>query len=517
MPPRLRIFFILAVTSLIVVSPLSGQTKEKHVPDLCILYTSDMHGHLLEKGETIGIDRIATIKNTVPHALLLDAGDFLHGTPLAVLSKGQDVIRLMKAAGYFAATAGNHEFDYGRATFEQRVHEAATEPDKLRILSANIKDQNENLFLAPAAVTTVNNIKVCVFGLTTPHTPSQTSPSATDGLVFTDPLVAARAMVAELQAMDCRLIVALTHLGSDALQRPNSRDLGREVAGINVIIDGHSHVLFEEAIKPGTLLIGAGEHGKTLGMLQFFFDPDRQCLLEKQNHFLSLKDAQAYPPDPLINTMLADISNRQHTLLDDVVGLATATLPGSKSTLRTGESALGNLCADSLRLAAGTEIALINSGAIRTGLRQGLITRGDLLAILPFSDTVYSINVSGKDLLQLLEHGFSRLPEAFGGFPQISGMVVWLDLAAPPGMRVRFVFVHGQPLVKQKNYSLAINGFVLHGGDGYLFPDQAATQPGEHGSTLAALEDLVHARGAITPALDRLARIFPGNTAPVTK
>jgi 5''-nucleotidase/2'',3''-cyclic phosphodiesterase and related esterases len=93
--------------------------------EITVFYTTDTHGHLTpnhpgDTVNTIDLAQIASLKKGTPNALLLDSGDFLHGTILANLSKGADIILLMKQSGYDAAAIGNHEFSHGSKALKER-------------------------------------------------------------------------------------------------------------------------------------------------------------------------------------------------------------------------------------------------------------------------------------------------------------------------------------------------------------------------------------------------------------
>ena len=130
-----RLFYFLVALILVWNAP-SVRTEGA---DIVIFYTSDTHGHIASDAETIGLDLISGIKSQTPYALLLDAGDFLMGTPLATQDKGKQVVGFMKKAGYFAAAVGNHEFDYGLEELLYRKQEAESGPEPMRLLSANTK------------------------------------------------------------------------------------------------------------------------------------------------------------------------------------------------------------------------------------------------------------------------------------------------------------------------------------------------------------------------------------------
>lgn len=432
-----------------------------------IFYTTDAHGHIASGLDSIGLDRISALRRSVPGAVLVDAGDFLHGSSLANLSQGLDVVRLMKESGYFAAAVGNHEFSHGRPALESARRLAAEEPP-LHLLSANIRQEQANgggrLFESSASLN-VNGVKLCLFGLTTPETRTQASPEAVAGLVFESPADCALAQVAELRGQGCELVVALAHLGSDLQVPYKSTDLAAEVPGLDLVIDGHSHLVLDERVH-GVPVVSSGYYGKALGRLDIVYDREAGRVLEIRNRLIP--PAQATASDPLLAAGLAELAERRASLLGEVVARSSRALSVEESEARTREIGAGNMCADAMRRAYGSDFALINGGNIRQGLPAGEIQRGDIQDMLPFGGLLVELEVSGAELRDILEHGLAALPGADGAFPQVSGLRLVADPAKPAGQRVLEVTLpDGRAVLAGRAYRLTVNDFLAGGGDGY--------------------------------------------------
>lgn len=436
--------------------------------DLVIFYTSDAHGYIVSDERAIGLDRVAAIKNSVPGSLLVDAGDFLHGQPLATLSQGRDVVRLMKKAGYFAAAAGNHEFAYLLEVLKKRSREAQAPPDSMVILSANVRQEDGSLLLPPEASLDLRGVRVCLFGLTTNTTPSQARASSVRGLRFDDPIATAKDVSQAQRARGCQVIVALSHLGSDPAYPDNSRELAVRAPAVDVIIDGHSHKVVDEKIGPARVLVSPGAHGEHVGRLDIRYDREGGRITDISNTLLDVRDAGAWPPEPALEAELTAMRNALDERLSLVVGNVRSELPGGHRAARDRETALGCFSADALRAAYGDDFALVNGGGLRAGIQKGEVTRGQILAALPFNDLVISLEVTGQEMLDLLEHGFSYLPAKNGAFPQLSGLSVRLKADNPPGKRVlSATLADGSPLDPGRSYTLSTNAFLADGGDGY--------------------------------------------------
>ncbi|WP_269478065.1 bifunctional metallophosphatase/5'-nucleotidase [Hominibacterium faecale] len=170
-----------------------------------IYHTNDMHGALAASESSIGIDKVAAIKENTPGSILVDAGDATQGLPLASLTKGADVIKLMNIAGYDAMALGNHELDYGTTQLLQNASSAA-----FPILAANVF-YNGSLLLkdTPSGNTGCHTIiertigtktvKIGFFGLTTRETAAATNPTGIQGVTFEDEIQSAKKEIDELK------------------------------------------------------------------------------------------------------------------------------------------------------------------------------------------------------------------------------------------------------------------------------------------------------------------------------
>ena len=459
-----KFFYPLLVCILLALAGCAG----KEASQVTLFYTTDTHGRLSADAESIGMARIAAVKKETPASLMVDAGDFLQGNPSVNLTKGKDAVRLMKMAGYYAATLGNHEFDFGQEVLQARITEAAAGANPLHIVSANVLNAGGGPFIPTSVTTTVNGLKIGFFGLTTEETAVQTHPRNIHGLVFAEVLPTAARMAAQLRAEGCDVVVALTHVGTEGVSGITSRDIAARVEGIDVVIDGHSHVELNETMANGTLLVSSGAHARALGKLLLARGGQHGIAVEKSAVLLRQGDMAGVTPDPAIEKALAEIKAQQAVLLEEVIGTTPVALDAERTHIRTQGTNFGNLCTDALRYMTGADLAIMNGGGIRHSIVEGTIKKGDLIAAMPFSDAVMTKEVTGAQLLEILEHGFRGLPSESGGFPQLSGLRVSVDLAKPPGKRVVSVLLdNGKPLDPQGRYTLAMSDFLAAGGDGY--------------------------------------------------
>ncbi|HKM00684.1 MAG TPA: metallophosphoesterase, partial [Sedimentibacter sp.] len=189
----------LALVALLVLSSFSfAFAEDAEITKITIIHTNDTHARLEGSTSEIGFAKIATLvkeaKAANPNTLVLDAGDTLHGMPIVNISKGENAIKVLEAAGYDNMTLGNHDFNYGKdRLFELR------DMSQVGMLSANIVDENDEYVFTPYVIEEVGGIKVGIFGLTTPETAYKTSPTNVEGLTFADSIEVSKKMVEELK------------------------------------------------------------------------------------------------------------------------------------------------------------------------------------------------------------------------------------------------------------------------------------------------------------------------------
>lgn len=462
---RIRKILCLLAALALLVAAFSG-CQSTAPAELQIIYTTDSHGHIIASEDDIGMDVISALKKQTPNAILLDAGDFLHGLPIALLSEGRDVVALMKEAGYNATALGNHDFNYGVDVLNERVQQAQIQPNPLQMLSANVQFESQEH--KPWLTLTVNGIKVGIFGLTTPDTLITVSPAIAADVTISDPAEAAKQAVAELQAEKCDLIIALAHIGNDATSSYKSLVLAEQVEGIDVIVDGHSHVETEQQLQNGSIVVSLNGEGSQVGVLTLSYLPKSDTIESYTNRVYNRQDVDTIVPDEALSAKIAAIQTEQTALLQQVVGYTEVDLLGEKQDVRTGETNLGNLCCDALIAATNADVAIMNGGNIRASIPVGDITQGDILTVMPYSNMVVTKQVTGDELLQILEHGLSLLPEADGRFAQVGGVNMQVDAAMPAGQRIQsLTFSNGRPVEPAGEYLLVTNDYLAEGGDDY--------------------------------------------------
>jgi 2',3'-cyclic-nucleotide 2'-phosphodiesterase (5'-nucleotidase family) len=458
---KARAFLLLAFFPLVGQVPGFSQTVS-----LTILHTNDTHGHLLpfsypslcDPGSDLarmpvhanigGIARRAALARRIRDELnrkgetvwLVDAGDFSDGTPFSIRYFGEADIAAMNASGYDFAALGNHEFNYPLAQTRKLIALA-----RYPILCANatLKTTGEPL-TTRSKIERVGTLSVGLFGLVTMEAASY--PAGREGVTISDEIETARQTVADLRAK-ADIIVLISHSGEET-----DKKLAETVPGIDVIVGGHSHSrlpsgefvwrsgdLQADAVN-GTIVLQAHKWGGELGRCDLLFkkDPAGAWHVDRYRERL-IPVTDDIRPDSAVAAVVDQYWKPITAYYDEVIGQAAGDF-----TSRGDDWAEYNLAADAVRETFGTDVELENMGGIRSPLIKGSITRGDLVNLDPFNNTIDTFRISGLRLKGILkEHT-----------PAVSGMRYRIENG-----ELTEITVNGKPIEDNKEYSGAINSY----------------------------------------------------------
>ncbi|MGG7144857.1 5'-nucleotidase C-terminal domain-containing protein [Clostridium nigeriense] len=481
--------------------------------EITLFHTNDSHGRVIKDSSIIGIDVISAIKKSTANSLLLDAGDTLHGLPFATLNKGEDIVSLMKLAGYDAMAPGNHDFNYGYERLLELRDIAAQGDNEFSIISSNVMKGNESL-LDSNIIKEVQGVKIGIFGLSTPETAYKTNPNNVIGIDFTDPVESAKKQVEELKKNGADIIVALAHIGIDESSEVVSTMVADQVDGIDVIIDGHSHSELSEGIttENGTLIASTGEYENNLGKVVLTIDKDSNKIVNKVASLISKSETTEIQADEAVTNKITEINNEQSDILSKVVGNSKVHLEGSREFSRTQETNLGNLITDAMLNETGAEIAITNGGGIRDSIDEGEITKGEIIKVLPFGNYIVTKALTGAQIKEVLEHGVKAYPSTAGHFPQVAGINFVFDETKEAGSRIVGITINGKPIEMDKIYVVATNDFMAAGGDEYPHFANVPTI-NEYKSLEEALETYINKLGDIDYSIQGRIKVAK-NTAP---
>lgn len=437
---------------------------------IVVLYENDVHCGIDGYKKMAGL-RDAINQSDTAYAVAVCCGDFLQGNTSGAISKGQYIIDIMKHVGYAAVTLGNHEFDYGIPRMKMLLEQVGAP-----IVSANLYDVAEQQpVYMPYIIYQYGNKKVAFVGATTPETMILEAYAFYDsngGLEYDlrpkNFYQVVQQTVDDARAKGADYVVLLSHVGETTQSMGfDSHRLVNNTRGIDVVLDGHSHEIFENA--KATNLDGqqitvtqTGTQFENIGKL--LITPDGHMT----THLLKPDDI------PYENARVKAVTDSIHQLVkaatSKVVAHTDYTLVVSDENkqwiVRGRETNAGDLVADAYRYAMKSDIAFENGGGIRNDIFAGDITYGDIIGMLPYDNTLRRIAVTGKLLKEMLTRSTALVPVLDGNFPQCSGLRYTIHSKSHTVSDVEVLKDDGTyvPLDENHTYSVTMTNYNHEGG-----------------------------------------------------
>ena len=507
-----------AAAAMAVGAPAASACWTGEKSEVTILYTNDVHTYIDKQAPELTYAAIAALKQSYQNAgkkvLLVDAGDHVQGTAYGSMDQGASIIELMNAAGYDAATPGNHEFDYGMDRAKELMRDA-----DFPYLSCNWVDLRTNLRVLPEIKVFVRGgVRIAFVGITTPETFTKSTPAyfmnkaqtkyIYDILGGEDGQKLYSAVQKAIDKAKCLadVVIGLGHLGVDPSSSPwTSEEVIAHTTGFDAFIDGHSHTVMENK--------------------QVADASGRMVTLTQTGSYFANVGEMTIAPDGTISTRLVSTYDQEDVAVaaeqaawvntvDDMLGekIAVAdtkfyiTDPATgKRRIRSGETNLGDFVADGIYTYFNEveqlhcDIAIMNGGGIRSDEDAGYWTFKTCKQVSPFGNVACLMSVTGKQIQDALEFA-ARFAGAEGkengGFLQVAGATyeihtdipntvqtddknVWIG-SATGTPRVQNVKIYDRangtyvPLDENKTYALAGMNYTLRNlGDGFAMFDGA--------------------------------------------
>lgn len=507
-----------AAASMAIGAPAASACWFGDKSDVTILYTNDVHTYIDKQSPKLTYAAIADLKQSYQNAgkdvLLVDAGDHVQGTAYGSMDEGASIIKLMNAAGYDAATPGNHEFDYGMDRAKAIMKEA-----DFPYLSCNWVDLRTTLRVLPSVKVFVRGGRRIAFvGVTTPETFTKSTPA-----YFMDK--AQRKYIYDIQGGEdgkklydavqkainkakllADVVIGLGHLGVDPSSSPwTSEEVIAHTSGFDAFIDGHSHTVMEnkqvqDASGKAVTLTQTGSYFANVGEMTIAADGTITTKL--------------IPTHEGMDANIAAMQTGWVNTVDDMLGEKIAvgdsdfyvTDPAAgKRRIRSAETNLGDFVADGIYAYFNEveklhcDLAIMNGGGIRADVPAGDWTFKTCKQVSPFGNVACLMSVTGKQIQDALEFAARFAGEGGkenGGFLQVAGATyeihtdipntvqtdeknVWIG-SATGTPRVQNVKIYDKasgsylPLDPGATYALAGMNYTLRNlGDGFAMFDGA--------------------------------------------
>jgi 2',3'-cyclic-nucleotide 2'-phosphodiesterase (5'-nucleotidase family)/predicted AlkP superfamily phosphohydrolase/phosphomutase len=500
--------------------PNPGQYKE-----VTILSVSDYHGRINPEAETADNVSSTTPSYAISGAaylkpwldlyraeardgsIFVTAGDSVGATqPISNFFGDIPTIEALNMMGLSADTLGNHNFDKG----QQYLRTVLIPKSNFPYLAANVTYPNNKLpnEWKSSYEFDFDGFSVGVIGYTLTELPTLIFPGYLDPFVIKDPVKTVNVEAARLHSNGkIHAIIAVGHLGAsggtitnpDLAQSPLMQ-FANNLDRVDAVIGGHTHSQYITSTN-NVMVVENLNYGLRFTRIRLVLDLNNRKVVYTTADFHKPWNI-GVTPDPEIKSMIYGYNTQLIPILSPIVGESTKEIlrPDACAAVtkrtdgRACESLIGNITADSMRLTYGTDFAITNSGGLRANLTcngtstsnycplytppNWKISRGSVLAVLPFGNFTVKVQVSGAELKTMLENGVSRMPDySQGRFPQVSGLCFTYDISAPSFSRVLSAVKQAADgsctggavdlTTTTPTYWVAMNDFMATGGDGY--------------------------------------------------
>lgn len=497
---------ILAILMIVTTIPFALAADG----DTVILYTNDIHCAVDDYAVLSAYK--AQLETEGSSVVLVDAGDAIQGEIIGLLTEGAAIVDIMNAVGYDYAVPGNHEFDYGMNEFLDLAQNKA----QYEYISSNFYDLTSvSPVLTPYAIEDFGAYQVAFVGISTPETITKSTPEFfmdeggnyiygfpvyPGGMTNEDLYDSVQESVDDAIENGADIVVAVGHTGElETTDGWKTSDIIANTSGIDYFIDAHSHETVVEEVYlnvngEDVIRTSTGTKLANFGVLTISGDTADFELVNPDGVDVEAMSEEA---KAAYNTVKAKVDgyNKEIAQLLEKIGTSEVKLvtydEDNSWAVRKRETNAGDFVADAYRAVTGADVAVANGGGVRGEIEIGDVSRKMLMDMNPFGNYMCIIEVTGQQLIDVLEHGARNCPESLGGFFQVSGVTFeihtynespvscdklgnFIDINDTMPRRVQNVYVGDEPVDLNKTYTLAGSQYVLtQGGDGLTMLDGA--------------------------------------------
>ncbi|MBH5323170.1 bifunctional metallophosphatase/5'-nucleotidase [Aurantiacibacter sediminis] len=498
---------------------ISSVSPTSDVVNLQVLALNDFHGHLEQserEGTWIenGVERRGRIGGAAQlgatldalregHTVTVAAGDLIGASPLiSSLFLDEPTIRALSVVGLDIASVGNHEFDRGIEEL-RRIQNGGCEVYTLRepcavepfigadfaYLAGNVVDDAGVTLFPGTEMRDYGAARVGFIGLTLEGTPNLVADQATAGYTFLPEAETANRLAAQLRDRGADAVVLLIHEGGYVDGRfvlDGCPDISGPIVpivealdpSISLVVSGHSHNAYicnitRESGEP-VLLTSAGRYGGFVTAIDMVIDPASDAVLSLDARSIAVTDTDT--PHAEAGEIVRRYAEAVRPVAERAVGPIAAPLArGEDCADRPAQDFVADayLFAANAALDAPADIAFVNSGGVRSdlsGADDGVLTFGELAAMAPFGNTLIVLEMTGGQIMALLEQQFCQEDGSVlcgSALVPSAGSAYQVDRRRAQGERVLAPVIDEQPLDPARTYRVVTNSFLAGGGDGF--------------------------------------------------
>ena len=496
---RWRLAAVLALALL----PAGGTARAQQQATLTVLFTSDMHGHVLPVDDVTGrplkgsvaqaATVIAGVRAQAPRTVVLDGGDAIEGSALAYYAlvgagaTGDDpTVAAMNVIGYDAAVVGNHEFNFSLDVLRRSLAQS-----HFPWLAANLEGASAaRLPVRSEVVLERGGVRVGVLGLTNPNVPHWEPGGHITGLTFEDPVVVARREVPALRRR-ADVVIVVAHTGFERDLETGAEAGGEQenfawrlaqIPGIDLLLTGHTHRNIPPRELGDTVVAQPGRWAEQVTRVDLALQRDGAGWKVTGWHGENLP-TRGTAADPAVVAAVAPAQRHAEAELSRPMGELAASL--HVGGVPTADDAAEDLIHAVQLEASGAQLSLAAPLGMRpVDFPAGEVTPRLAQALYPYPNSLVVVRLTGAELEAVLEHAVAgwagldcraqegcellrRLDVPGYNYDTLEGATYLVDVTKPVGERILGLRVGGSPVDPHASFTVVINSYRAAGGGGY--------------------------------------------------
>jgi 2',3'-cyclic-nucleotide 2'-phosphodiesterase (5'-nucleotidase family) len=454
------------------IEPIVKSDADYPVFDLFVVHTNDVQGKVYGSANNVGYARLSTMlqvaRSLTDNILVLDAGDAGVGSPLVELTNGEVPALLLDMLGYDAIAPSTGEFLYKDLA---EISKFANQNSSLKVLSANMLDEDGYLPFQPYQLYDFNGFTVLVVGLSAPESVDPSN----DYSYMSDAVVMNAQYALDMAKQYADYIIVLGNM-NDGRNGITSKTISESLNGIDLFVDGtNSHMASGEVVN-GTTIVNAGEDMYNVGVVDIVVK--NGMAISTNPVTISASDvedpansalASAFgivniPEDSKVVKFLAAEEAKIAPQLQKVIANVPYTL--SVKNIKKQPTSLSKFVSSAMTSEYGVDATIINAGMFAQEIEKGDVTLGDVRNSMAYPYTTTIQKMTGAEIYEALEIGYSVLPEESDDYI-LTDLKVIYNKYAEAGKRILRVKMGNEYIDKDATYTIATNEYLSHGMGGY--------------------------------------------------
>ena len=510
---RIVILFLL-------LSACAGEEQK----NITILETTDVHGVILPfdfiEKKSIDVSLASTftyvrqLRKDKEAVILLDDGDNLQGQPAVYYYNFIDTLsphllaEVMNFMDYDAVTVGNHDVETGHSVYDRLVKEY-----KFPLLAANaVNVRTGEPYFKPYSIIRKNGIRIAVLGLVTPSIHNTLPRELYEGVEFRDMIETARHWMPLIKKENPDLIIGLFHAGwfdpdsesrsSGSHDDEGTTSIAYNIPGFDIIFTGHDHKTVNKKIVnisgDTVLILNGGSRSMNIARADVTFEKDKKSGIQRKTYTGQILKVADYKPDDEFINKFTGNHDAIRGYVDEVIGNSSETISSRDSYF--GSSAFVDMI-HSLQLEiTGADISFAAPLSFDVNISEGPVTVGDMFKLYRFENMLYTMALTGEEILKYLEYSYSGWYNTISGtddlllkfrtdkkgkllvtdgnvwlknpaynFDSAAGIDYVVDVSKPEGLRITIKgLTNGNKFDPGKTYLVAVNSYRGNGGGGHF-------------------------------------------------